>query len=119
MSNGEAARKAVLDEAAARKAAYAATEEKTFTVELTERELHHVRDGLSRVIRYKYSEIGAYNPYVSHEYCKQVVEDAEFVWGLVERLARLSGCMCEPEGGTVEGEPTPLPDESEAERSEQ
>lgn len=94
------------------------TEQKTYTVELTELELLQVRDGLSRVIRSKYSEIGTYNPWVSHEYCKQVVEDAEVVWGLLERLSSLTGCECEPEGGTVEGEPTPLPDEREAERSE-
>lgn len=89
------------------------TEEKTYTVELTLHELSMVYEGLGRVIRNKYGNLATFNPYITREYAAKVVAEADEAWNLLERLRKEAGPICHDVGGTVEGEPAPLPDESE------
>lgn len=90
------------------------TEDKTYTVELTGRELGMVREGLGRVIRGKYGDIATFNPYITRDYAARVVAEAHEAWDLLERLGKVCVPECNDEGGTVAGEPAPLPDPSEA-----
>ena len=90
--------------------------EKIYTLHLTGKEVQYIREGLMREVRCKYSGIGAFSPYISKEYVDRVLAEAEEIWDLIGTLARL-GDIPEEEGGTVEGEPAPMPSETEAERS--
>lgn len=92
--------------------------EKIYTLHITGTEVQYIRDGLMREVRCKYAGIGAFSPYISKEYVSRVLAEAEEIWDLIGTLARLGDIPAE-EGGTVEGEPAPMPSETEAERSEQ
>lgn len=52
--------------------------------------------------------------YITRDYAARVVAEADEAWDLLERLGKVCVPECHDEGGTVAGEPAPLPDPSEA-----
>lgn len=90
-------------------------EERTYTLTLTESEARWVNIALGNCVRMLYGSLGRGEGW-GRAYEAKVRADVDTMWGIVDRL-RLP--QEDPEDFTVEGEDTPLPDEREAERSEQ
>lgn len=95
--------------------AAAREEERTYNLTLTEHEAHLLSCALNCFINNLYGTLAHCDRW-GRPYETRVRADVDTMWGIIDRLHLPED---EPKDFMVEGEDAPLPDEREAERSEQ